>query len=69
MLIDAEAFQMLDNFVQQVPCHEEEQFLCGLYAQLEQAWVTGGPSIKGRVAELIKQTMPQVKPRHRCSQE
>jgi hypothetical protein len=35
MLIKAKAFQLLRTFILQKPCHEEEPFLCGLYAQLE----------------------------------
>ena len=58
MLIEAKAFQLLEIFIPQQPCREEKPFICGLYAQLEQAWVTGDPLVKDRVIELMEQTMP-----------
>jgi HEAT repeat protein len=38
MLIEAKAFEDLEQFIEEVPCSQEEEFLCGMYAQLEQAW-------------------------------
>lgn len=68
LLISAGAFQMLRVFTDQTPCHNMEPFWCGLYAQLERAWVTGEPSIKSQVVELIKRTMPQIDRKHQLAQ-
>ncbi|THC91705.1 hypothetical protein EYZ11_008830 [Aspergillus tanneri] len=51
MLIDAKDFQMLQDFIQQRRCGDEEPFWCGLYAQLEQTWVTGDEAIRGQVSQ------------------
>jgi HEAT repeat protein len=41
MLIQSNAFNHLDKFLEKVPCRNEEDFLCGLYAQLELSWIRG----------------------------
>jgi len=41
MLIQAEAFKYLEAFVLKVPCGQEKEFMCGLYAQLERASEAG----------------------------
>jgi hypothetical protein len=69
MLIGAKAFKALKDFIQLKPCHEEEPFLCGLYAQLEQAWVTGDPSVKDKVVDLIEETISQGGGKYRRAQE
>jgi HEAT repeat protein len=54
MLLQAQAFEKLEEFTKQVPCREEEAFLCGLCSQLEQAWNVGNPTTRDRVLDLIK---------------
>lgn len=46
MLIEARAFLILKKFVEDVPCRQNIDFLCGLCAQLEYAWQTAAASSK-----------------------
>ncbi|KAK2760247.1 hypothetical protein FQN54_002314 [Arachnomyces sp. PD_36] len=61
MLLEANAFEMLEEFVRQSPCHDEEPFWCGLYARLEQAWIIGDSSLKQQIIKLIETTITQTK--------
>ncbi|OKL55213.1 hypothetical protein UA08_09516 [Talaromyces atroroseus] len=69
MLIRSAAWQKLEEFTRGVPCRREEAFLCGLYAQLEQAWVTGDSSVRDRVVDSIQSTIPLVGRKHQSAQE
>ncbi|KAJ9613093.1 hypothetical protein H2200_003034 [Cladophialophora chaetospira] len=53
LLINAEAFVNLKDFVDRVPCSQQKEFLCGLYAQLEQAWGTV-PSPKLKIVDFLE---------------
>ncbi|KAK3307826.1 armadillo-type protein [Chaetomium strumarium] len=57
MLIQARAFNYLEEFVGNVPCHQEKEFLCGLYAQLERAWEVGDSSAKQQIVQLLEQNL------------
>ncbi|KZF19150.1 ARM repeat-containing protein [Xylona heveae TC161] len=59
MLLKAQAFQMLQSFLKESPYYENEQFLCGLYSQLEQAWLSGDKLVKDRVIDLLTCTLTQ----------
>ncbi|KAH0565556.1 hypothetical protein GP486_001052 [Trichoglossum hirsutum] len=59
MLIQAGAFQKLEEFIQKVPCHQGEKFLCGVYSQFEQAWEAGDSSTKARIIEILQRTINQ----------
>ena len=61
LLIRAQAFQMLEDLTQQHPFCESGDFWCGLYAQLEQAWVSGTQCSRSKIVELITKTMPRAK--------
>jgi hypothetical protein len=50
MLIQARAFAHLENFLSAAPCRLEEDFLCGLYAQLEEAWACASATDQGEIA-------------------
>ncbi|EED11927.1 hypothetical protein TSTA_111040 [Talaromyces stipitatus ATCC 10500] len=69
MLIRSAAWQKLEEFIREVPCGREETFLCGLYAQLEQAWIAGDSSIRDRVVDSIQRSISQVGPKHHRAQE
>ena len=55
MLIQAEALLHLQSFVQKVPCGREKEFLCGTFAQLEQAWEAGIPSAREKIAKFLQE--------------
>lgn len=69
LLIRAEAFQMLEAFSQQPPYCELEDFWCGLYAQLEQAWASGTQSLRGKIVELITKIIPRERSKSQRVQE
>ncbi|KAH2345388.1 hypothetical protein KXW91_006727, partial [Aspergillus fumigatus] len=68
MLIQAKAFRKLEEFIRGVPCCQGKEFLCGLYAQLEQAWKAGDSSMKAQVVELL-QLMNQTESKDQSVQE
>ncbi|KLU87432.1 hypothetical protein MAPG_06432 [Magnaporthiopsis poae ATCC 64411] len=53
MLLSARAFSSLEHIVRAVPCRSEKEFLCGLYAQLERAWVAENPETKQRIVVIF----------------
>jgi hypothetical protein len=53
MLIHSNATSHLEKLLPKVPCVEEKEFLCGLCAQLEQAWNTGR-SLREGVIPVLK---------------
>ncbi|KAH6997421.1 armadillo-type protein [Ilyonectria destructans] len=57
MLIQAKAFKSLEDFLPKVPCSKEREFLCGIFAQLEQAWETGDPSVKGQIVDFLERVL------------
>jgi len=57
MLLGAGAIKYLEEFVGKVPCQDEKDFLCGLYAQLEQAWETGDASIRQDIVQLLDRVL------------
>ena len=69
MLIQAGAFSKLEEFILHVPCREEKEFLCGLYAELEQAWETGSSFLKGQVVGLLERVLVPVGSKYQRVQE
>jgi len=59
LLIEARAFRILQDFIEQQPYNYEKQFWCGLYAQLEHAWEIGDSTAKGQVTGLLDQFITQ----------
>lgn len=59
MLIEARAFRMLKALLGDNLCDDQETFLCGVYAQLEQLWVTGDEPTRWNVEEVIESTLPR----------
>ncbi|KAH6971507.1 hypothetical protein BKA56DRAFT_677610 [Ilyonectria sp. MPI-CAGE-AT-0026] len=57
MLIQAKAFKSLEDFLSKVSCSKEKEFLCGIFAQLEQAWETGDPSFKGQIVDFLERVL------------
>ncbi|KAL8366277.1 hypothetical protein RB595_004851 [Gaeumannomyces hyphopodioides] len=57
MLLYAGAFHHLKELVRDVPCRDEKEFLCGLYAQLERAWVTADPEPQQQIVGLFDQVL------------
>ena len=67
MLIRADAFGMLEIFIQQVPCHQDKEFLCGLFSLLEQAWETR--NMKDQIIDFLRRNLIQKLPPHRRVRE
>ncbi|KAL8310386.1 hypothetical protein RB597_010302 [Gaeumannomyces tritici] len=67
MLLSARAFSHLEDFVGKVPCRGEKEFLCGLYAQFERAWVAEDLEPKQQIVRLFNQILAPVgcESRHR----
>ncbi|KAB8209885.1 hypothetical protein BDV34DRAFT_221389 [Aspergillus parasiticus] len=59
MLIEARAFQMLKALLEDKLCDDQETFLCGVYAQLEQLWVAGDEPTRRNVEEVVESTLPR----------
>ncbi|PIG80773.1 hypothetical protein AARAC_010658 [Aspergillus arachidicola] len=59
MLIEARAFQMLKALLKDKLCDDQETFLCGVYAQLEQLWITGDEPTERNVEEVVESTLPR----------
>ncbi|EXK77341.1 hypothetical protein FOQG_17945 [Fusarium oxysporum f. sp. raphani 54005] len=57
MLIQAKAFNSLEDFFLKVPCRQEKEFLCGISAQLECAWRIGDPFVKGQIDKFLGQVL------------
>jgi len=53
-LLQANAFDHLKAFVEKVPCRQEKDFLCNMYAQLEQAWEAGQPPRKEKIVQFLQ---------------
>ncbi|KAH7120447.1 hypothetical protein B0J13DRAFT_612794 [Dactylonectria estremocensis] len=60
MLIQAKAFNSLEHFLREVPCRQEKEFLCGIFAQLEQAWETRDPSAEGQIVRFLERVLVPV---------
>ena len=60
LLIHANAFGYLKNFVLRVPCLKEKDFLCGIFAQLEAAWETGGDSARNFILGVLDGSLVQI---------
>lgn len=54
MMIRSNARSQLEMLLPLVPCVEEKEFLCGLCAQLEEAWNTGNFSMREGVIPFLK---------------
>ncbi|EXK26024.1 hypothetical protein FOMG_17385 [Fusarium oxysporum f. sp. melonis 26406] len=57
MLIQAKAFNFLEDLLLKVPCRQEKEFLCGIFAQLEQAWAIGDASAKNQIDKFLDQVL------------
>ena len=53
LLIHANAFEYLKDFVLRVPCLKEKDFLCGIFAQLEGAWGAGEDSARDLIVAIL----------------
>ncbi|KAL5592490.1 hypothetical protein FOBRF1_013516 [Fusarium oxysporum] len=60
MLIQAKAFKSLKDFLLKVPCRQEKEFLCGIFAQLEQSWQTSNSPVKEKIDEFLDQVLVPV---------
>ena len=62
MLLQSKALKMLKLFIQQVPHHNHEYFLCGLYAQLEMTWEVARKAkdedTQNQMVDIFRQTLP-----------
>ena len=59
LLIQADAFEYLNDFVRRVPCLKEKGFLCGIFAQLEVAWEASEDSARKIIFDILdKQLVP-----------
>ncbi|KAE8423387.1 hypothetical protein BDV36DRAFT_290522 [Aspergillus pseudocaelatus] len=59
MLVEARAFRMLKALLEDKLCDDQDTFLCGVYAQLEQLWVTGDEPTRWNVEEVVESTLPR----------
>ena len=57
MLIQAKAFAYLEQFLLRVPCLQEKEFLCGIYARLEQAWAAGDLPAQDQIVQLLEHVL------------
>ena len=53
LLIHANALEYLKILVLRVPCLKEKDFLCGIFAQLEGAWITGEDSARKLIFGIL----------------
>ena len=53
LLIHANAFEYLKDFVLRVPCLKEKNFLCGIFAQLKGAWEAGEASARDLIFGIL----------------
>ena len=53
LLIHANAFEYLKDFIFRVPCLKEKDFLCGIFAQLEGAWKAGEDSARDLIFGIL----------------
>ncbi|KAF9770479.1 hypothetical protein IL306_011985 [Fusarium sp. DS 682] len=60
MLIQAKAFNSLKEFLLKVPCRQEKEFLCGIFAQLEQSWETADSLVKEQIDKFLDQVLVPV---------
>ncbi|KPM36932.1 hypothetical protein AK830_g9636 [Neonectria ditissima] len=57
MFIQAKAFDCLKDFLSKVPCRQEKEFLCGVFAQLENAWKSKETSVQGQIVQFLEQVL------------
>ncbi|KAH0555759.1 hypothetical protein GP486_006296 [Trichoglossum hirsutum] len=69
MLIQAKAVDKLKELIPDIPCRKKKKFLCGLYAQLEQAWGNGDSDMKDRIVRVLEQAVIPIGSTHRRVQE
>jgi len=60
LLIEAQAFRMLQHSIEKQPYYKEEYFWCGLYAQLENAWEIGDPTVKTQVIDQTNHSSREI---------
>ncbi|KAF4636626.1 hypothetical protein G7Y89_g1439 [Cudoniella acicularis] len=70
-LIDTKAFHHLEALVLKIPRNQEKEFLCGLYAHLEQAWVVGDAFARGEIVRFLDQVLVKIGSisKHPCVRE
>jgi hypothetical protein len=56
-LLQTNTFDHLKAFVEKVPCRQEKDFLCNMYAQLEQAWEAGQPPTKEKIEQFLQDVL------------
>ncbi|KAL1880473.1 hypothetical protein Plec18167_003877 [Paecilomyces lecythidis] len=61
LLIEIKEFELFEVFIQRSPCQEDESFYCGLFSQLELAWVTGDGSDQKQILQLTEHLIPQIR--------
>ncbi|KAL1860837.1 hypothetical protein Plec18170_001351 [Paecilomyces lecythidis] len=61
LLIEIKEFELFEIFIQRSPCQEDESFYCGLFSQLELAWVTGDGSDQKQILQLTEHLIPQIR--------
>ncbi|CAK7231450.1 hypothetical protein SEUCBS140593_007926 [Sporothrix eucalyptigena] len=54
MLTRAKAFSSLKTFFKDIPCRDDTNFLCGLYAQLEHQWEAATASERKAIQEIVR---------------
>lgn len=69
LLIELKGFQLLEVFIKKSPCQEDETFFCGLFSQLEMAWVTGDASDQEEILQLTERIILRVGSNWRRAQE
>ncbi|KAJ9214243.1 hypothetical protein DTO166G4_4088 [Paecilomyces variotii] len=69
LLIEIEEFDVLTVFIERSPCREDESFFCGLFAQLELAWMTGDGSDQKQILQLAALLIRQIRPNWRRAQD
>ncbi|KAJ9351260.1 hypothetical protein DTO027B9_6493 [Paecilomyces variotii] len=69
LLIEIEEFEVLTVFIERSPCREDESFFCGLFAQLELAWMTGDGSDQKQILQLTARLIRQIRPNWRRAQD
>ncbi|GAD94383.1 hypothetical protein TSTA_111040 [Paecilomyces variotii No. 5] len=68
LLIEIKEFELFEVFIQRSPCQEDESFFCGLFSQLELAWVSGDGSDQKQILQLTEPLILQIRPNWKRAQ-
>src|SRR5579862_6781590 len=66
-LLQGNAFDHLKAFVEKVPCCQKKDFLCSMFAQLEQAWEAGKPSTTKKIEQFLQDVLVPIAKRSKHS--